>query len=303
MVGARALKRETHSDKLFIFVNTAFLLILMAIVLYPLVYVVSASISDPVAVNSGEMWLWPQNITFEGYERVFQSSEIWMGYRNTVIITLMGVSIHLAILLPCSYALSRSDLSGRTFIMMMFLFTMFFSGGLIPTFLVVKQLGMVNTLWALVVPNAVGVWGIIVARTFFQMNVPKELQEASQMDGCSDFGLFFRIVLPLSVPIIAVLALFNAVGHWNQYFNALIYLNNRDIFPLQLILREILVQQQMSAQMMMQGDDLELMAQQARIADVIKYAVMIVSSLPLLVAYPFVQKYFVKGVLIGSVKG
>jgi putative aldouronate transport system permease protein len=180
---------------------------------------------------------------------------------------------------------------------------MFFSGGLIPTFLVVKKLGMVNTLWALVVPNAVGVWGIIVARTFFQMNVPKELQEASQMDGCSDFGLFFRIVLPLSAPIIAVLALFNAVGHWNQYFNALIYLNNRDIFPLQLILREILVQQQMSAQMMMQGDDLELLAQQARIADIIKYAVMIVSSLPLLVAYPFVQKYFVKGVLIGSVKG
>jgi putative aldouronate transport system permease protein len=147
------------------------------------------------------------------------------------------------------------------------------------------------------------VWAIIVARTFFQMNIPKELQEASQMDGCTDFGLFFRIVLPLSAPIIAVLALFNAVGHWNQYFNALIYLNNRGIFPLQLILREILVQQQMSAQMMMTGDDLELMAQQARIADIIKYAVMIVSSLPLLVAYPFVQKYFVKGVLIGSVKG
>jgi putative aldouronate transport system permease protein len=303
MVVARALKRETYSDRLFVVANTGFLLFLLAIVIYPLVYVVSASISDPIAVNSGEMWLWPHNITFEGYERVFQNSEIWMGYRNTVIITVMGVAIHLAILLPCAYALSRSDLAGRTFIMMMFLFTMFFSGGLIPTFLVVKQLGMVNTLWALVVPNAVGVWGIIVARTFFQMNVPKELQEASQMDGCSDFGLFFRIVLPLSAPIIAVLALFNAVGHWNQYFNALIYLNNRDIFPLQLILREILVQQQMSAQMMMQGDDLELLAQQARIADIIKYAVMIVSSLPLLVAYPFVQKYFVKGVLIGSIKG
>jgi putative aldouronate transport system permease protein len=301
MVGA--MKRETYSDRLFIAANTMFLLLLLAIVLYPLIYIVSASISDPIAVNSGEMWLWPESITFEGYQRVFQNSEIWMGYRNTVIITAMGVTIHLAILLPCAYALSRSDLAGRTFIMMMFLFTMFFSGGLIPTFLVVKQLGMVNTLWALVVPNAVGVWGIIVARTFFQMNVPKELQEASQMDGCSDFGLFFRIVLPLSAPIIAVLALFNAVGHWNQYFNALIYLNNRDIFPLQLILREILVQQQMSAQMMMQGDDLELLAQQAPNADIIKYAVMIVSSLPLLVAYPFVQKYFVKGVLIGSVKG
>jgi putative aldouronate transport system permease protein len=297
------MNRETNTDKLFIWANSLFLILVCAIVIYPLLYVISASISDPIAVNSGRMWLFPIDISFEGYERVFQNDDIWRGYRNTLLITALGTAIHLIVLLPCAYALSRSDLSGRTFIMLLFLFTMFFQGGLIPTFLVVKQLGMVNTVWALVVPNAVGVWAIIVTRTFFQMNVPKELQEASQMDGCTDFGLFFRIVLPLSVPIIAVMALFNAVGHWNQYFNALLYLNDRNLFPLQLVLREILVQQQMSAQMLMTGDDLELFAQQARIADIIKYAVMIVSSLPLLIAYPFVQKYFVKGVLIGSVKG
>lgn len=283
--------------------NSLFLIVLTIVVVYPLIYVLSASISDPIAVNSGRMWLFPMDITFEGFQRVFRDSEIWMGYRNTIIITLLGTSIHLAVLLPSAYALSRGDLSGRTAIMFLFLFTMFFQGGMIPTFLIVKDLGLVDTLWALVIPNAVGVWAIIVARTFFQMNIPKELQEASQMDGCTDFGLFFRIVLPLSAPIVAVMALFNAVGHWNQYFNALIYLNNRNIFPLQLILREILVQQQMSAQSMMSGDDLELLARQAHIADIIKYAVMIVSSLPLLLVYPFVQKYFVKGVLIGSIKG
>lgn len=296
-------RRETASDRWFVILNTAFLTFLVLIVVYPLIYVLSASISDPVAVNSGRMWLYPMDITFEGFERVFRDDEIWRGYRNTVFITALGTAIHLAVLLPCAYALSRSDLAGRQFFLILFLFTMFFNGGLIPTFLVVKQLGLVDTVFALVVPNAVGMWAIIVARTFFQTTIPKELQEASQMDGCTDFGLFFRIVLPLSAPIVAVMALFNAVGHWNQYFNALIYLNNRDIFPLQLILREILVQQQMSAQMMMTGDDLELIVEQARIADIIKYAVMIVSSLPLLVAYPFVQKYFVQGVLVGSVKG
>ncbi len=297
------MKFQSNSDKLFVWLNSTFLISLTALVIYPLIYILSASISDPIAVNSGKMWLYPMDVTWEGYLRVFQDNEIWRGYRNTILYTVLGTMIHLMVLLPCAYALSRSDLSGRTAIMLLFLFTMFFQGGLIPTFLVIKQLGMIDTMWALVIPNAVGVWAIIVARTFFQMNIPRELQEASQMDGCTDFGLFFRIVLPLSAPIIAVMALFNAVGHWNQYFNALMYLNNRDIFPLQLILREILIQQQMSTQMMMNGDDLELLLQHARIADIVKYAVMIVSSLPLLVAYPFVQKYFVKGVLIGSIKG
>lgn len=212
-------RRETASDRWFVILNTAFLTFLVLIVVYPLIYVLSASISDPVAVNSGRMWLYPMDITFEGFERVFRDDEIWRGYRNTVFITALGTAIHLAVLLPCAYALSRSDLAGRQFFLILFLFTMFFNGGLIPTFLVVKQLGLVDTVFALVVPNAVGMWAIIVARTFFQTTIPKELQEASQMDGCTDFGLFFRIVLPLSAPIVAVMALFNAVGHWNQYFN------------------------------------------------------------------------------------
>ena len=180
---------------------------------------------------------------------------------------------------------------------------MFFNGGLIPTYLLVRDLGMVNTVWAMLLPNAASVWLIIVARTFFQATIPGELREAADMDGCSNFRFFWSIVLPLSKSIIAVLALFYAVGHWNQYFNALIYLSDRDLFPLQLFLREILVQQEMDASMMMSGGSMEALAQQARIADIVKYAVMIVSALPLLIAYPFVQRFFVKGVMIGSVKG
>ena len=297
------MKRESYADKVFIVFNSIFLCALVFIVLYPLVYVVSASISNPVLVNTGQMWLWPKEITFEGYKRVFENSDIWMGYKNTIIYTLLGVAIHLFILLPCAYAVSRRGLMGKKAIMWYFLFTMFFNGGLIPTYLLVKDLGMVNTLWAMVLPNALGVWSIIVARTFFQQNVPNELVEAAEIDGASDFYIFFKIVIPISAPIIAVMGLFHGVGLWNQYFNGLIYLNDHSKYPLQLILREILILNQMDTDMLMDSaQNLESLAEQARIADIIKYAVMIVSALPLLIIYPFLQKYFVKGVLIGSIK-
>lgn len=297
------MKHESFADRAFIVINLIFIWAALIVVAYPLIYVVSASISDPVLVNSGQMWLWPRGITFEGFERVFQNPELWIGYRNTIFYTIVGTLINLVVTLPCAYALSRPDFVGRNVLMTMMVFTMFFSGGLIPTYLLIRNLNLINTVWALLLPNAAGVWNIIVARVFFQMTIPRELQEAAEMDGCSTTRLFIQIVLPLSAPIIAVMALFYGVGHWNQYFNALIYLSNRALFPLQLFLREILVQNEMAATMMMDGADVEALATQARIADIIKYAVMILAALPLLVVYPFLQRYFVKGVLIGSLKG
>jgi putative aldouronate transport system permease protein len=296
------MMKDSRLDRIFLFFNGLFLTVLVLLVLYPLLYIVSASISDPVLVNSGKMWLLPKGITFEGFQRVFQNPEIWTGYRNTIFYTLLGTTINLCITLPCAYALSRKDLIGRSGFMALIIFTMFFNGGLIPGYLLVKSLGMVNTVWALLIPAAASAWNIIITRTFFQVSIPRELEEAAEIDGCSIFRLFFNIVLPISAPIIAVIALFYGVGHWNQYFSALIYLSDRGLYPLQLILREILVLNEMKASML-EGADYIALEEQARIAGIIKYAIMIVSALPLLVAYPFVQRFFVKGVMVGSLKG
>lgn len=294
---------ESSADRWFLLFNRIFVTLLLIGIAYPLIYVISASISDPAEVNSGRMWLWPLDITWEGYARVFRNGEIWLGYRNTVFYTLVGTFLNLLVTIPCAYALTRAEIKGRNLVMAYFVLTMFFNGGLIPTFLVVKSLGMVDTVWALLVPNLVAVWNMIVTRTFFQSNIPRELEEAAEMDGCSPARLLIQLVLPLAKPVIAVMALFYGVAHWNQYFAALIYLSNRDLFPLQMFLREILVLNQMSDVMMMNGTDMEAMARQAQIADIIKYAVMIVSALPLLAVYPFIQRFFVKGILIGSIKG
>ncbi|THF84477.1 carbohydrate ABC transporter permease [Cohnella fermenti] len=296
--------KPSRPDRIFELANMFFLCLLLLVVLYPLVYVTSASVSDPQDVNSGSMWLYPMHVTIEGYHRVFQNPDILTGYRNTILYTILGVLINLAVMVPCAYTLSRKDLPYRNAMMMFMLVTMFFSGGLIPSYLLVKNLHLLDTFWALVIPNAANVWSIIVIRTFFQSTIPREVEEAAEMDGCSVFRLFGRIVLPLSAPILAVMALFQGVGHWNAYFNAMIYLSNRDLFPLQLVIREILVLQEMSVSMLMNGSgDMEVMAEQARIADIVKYAVKIVSALPLLIVYPFLQRFFVKGMLIGSVKG
>lgn len=294
---------ESSADRWFLLINKIFVTLLLIGIAYPLIYVISASISDPAEVNSGRMWLWPLDITWEGYARVFRNGEIWLGYRNTVFYTLVGTFLNLLVTIPCAYALTRAEIKGRNLVMAYFVLTMFFNGGLIPTFLVVKSLGMVDTVWALLIPNLVAVWNMIVTRAFFQSNIPRELEEAAEMDGCSPARLLIQLVLPLAKPVIAVMALFYGVAHWNQYFAALIYLSNRDLFPLQMFLREILVLNQMSDVMMMNGTDMEAMARQAQIADIIKYAVMIVSALPLLAVYPFIQRFFVKGILIGSIKG
>ncbi|GGJ07006.1 carbohydrate ABC transporter permease [Paenibacillus hunanensis] len=301
-----AVIKESRSDRIFLLLNYVYLAIALICVLYPLVYIVSASISSPTYVNSGEMWLFPKGITFEGYQRVFENQSIWQGYANTILYTVVGTLVNLLVTIPAAYALSRSDFVGRGFFMAMFLVTMFFSGGLIPTYLLVKNLGLVNTMWALILPGAASVWNIIVARTFFQSTIPKELQEAAHIDGCTNLRLFWKIVIPLSAPIIAVMALFYGVGHWNSYFNALVYLNDESKYPLQMVLRQILVLQEMTGSGIgaaTSGEAAMAMNQRADSAALLKYAVIIVSTLPIIAVYPFLQRYFVQGVMIGSVKG
>lgn len=293
----------SRSDRRFDIVNTIFLIAIVVIIGYPLWFVVIASISDPQAVEAGRVWLWPVDLTLDGYKRVFAESAIWTGYRNTIIYTLIGVALHLFLVLPCAYALSRKNVVGRTVITWYILFTMLFSGGMIPTYLVVKNLGMLDTLWAVVVPGAAGAWSILVGRAFFKQTVPEELNESAKVDGASDFQVFLRIAIPLSAPIIATLALFHGVGLWNEYFKALIYLSDRDKYTLQLILRELLIVSQDATQGGgTDGGEAGSLVEQLRLASLIKYAVMIVASLPLLIVYPFLQRFFTKGVLIGSVK-
>ena len=307
--GRRGITYAIHGkgkqgDKLFLLCNYIYLTIALIIVLYPLLYIVSASISDPKYVSSGEMWLIPKGITFDGYARVFENANIWIGYKNTIIYTVIGTIVNLIVTLPAAYALSRSDFVGRGFLWQCS-WLRCFRRGLIPSYLLVKDLGMVNSMWALILPGAASIWNIIVSRTFFQSTIPKELQEAAHIDGCTNFRLFVKIVLPLSMPIIAVMALFYGVGHWNSYFSAMIYLNDAAKYPLQLFLRQILVLQEMAAQGggAIDASSAAAMNSKAEIAALVKYAVIIVATLPVIAVYPFLQRYFVQGVMIGSVKG
>ncbi|NHC40523.1 carbohydrate ABC transporter permease [Bacillus sp. MM2020_1] len=294
------MTRKSKEDKVFDIINFFLVAIILLLIVYPLYFIVIASISDPNMIYEGKVWLLPKELTLEGYQRIFGDSKIWLGYKNSIIYTLVGTIVNVSFTLMAAYALSRKDLYGRNVIMFLFLMTMFFSGGLIPTYLVVKNLGLLNTMWALILPKAVAVWNVIVAKTFFESSIPNELLEAARIDGCSDVKFFWKIVLPLSKPIVAVMVLFYAVGHWNSYFDALIYLNNENLYPLQLILRNILIQNQASTMMI---SDLDSLAAKQRVSELIKYGVIIVASIPLLIVYPFVQKYFVKGVMIGGIKG
>ncbi|ETT62565.1 binding-protein-dependent transport systems inner membrane component [Paenibacillus sp. FSL R7-277] len=298
--------KESRGDKLFLISTYIYLCLALVVVLYPLIYILSASISSPQDVNSGAMWLFPKNVTLDGYKLVFENPKIWNGYLNTVIYTAVGTLLNLAVTLPAAYALSRSDFVGRQLFMGLILFTMFFSGGLVPTYLLVKNLGLINSMGALILPVAASVWNIVVARTFFQSTIPKELQEAAHIDGCTNLKLFIRIILPLSAPIVAVMALFYGVGHWNSYFPSLIYLNDEAKYPLQMVLRQILVLQEMSAETTgaaINGEVAMAMNNKAETASLVKYGVIVVSTLPIVAVYPFLQRYFVQGVMIGSVKG
>ncbi|MEG0580012.1 MAG: carbohydrate ABC transporter permease, partial [Niameybacter sp.] len=289
-------KKQTKSDKVFDVINYIGLALILLLVLYPLYFIVIASFSSPDAVARGEVWLAPVDFSVEGYQRIFEYKEIWTGYYNSLKYTIVGTGINLLLTIPAAFALSRKELAGKNFVMGLFTFTMFFGGGLVPTYLLVNNLNMTNTIWALVLPGAVSVYNLIVARSFFSQSIPEELYEASVVDGCTYAKYFFQIVLPVSKPIIAVMFLIYAVGHWNSYFSALIYLTDRNLYPLQVILREVLIQQQAVVGGSMASA--EAVEAQRKLSEMIKYGVIIVSSLPVLCIYPFVQKYFVKGIMV-----
>jgi len=292
--------RESRVDRIFNLVNYTILTVFLLIILYPLIYVVSASFSDGAAVISGRVVLWPVDFSLEAYKKIFQYESIWTGYSNSFFYAVVGTVVNVTLTLFAAYPLSRPDLYGRKLILGLFVFTMFFNGGLIPSYLLVKDLGMLDTRAAMIIPQALSVWNLIIAITYFRFAIPRELLEASQLDGCNDFQYFFRILLPLSAPIIAVLTLFYAINHWNQFFSAMIYLSDKSLFPLQLILRDILISSQVDMNMM---EDLQSMAAKEAMRELLKYALIVVASVPVLMIYPFVQKYFVRGIMLGSIKG
>lgn len=292
--------REIRADRIFNFINNTFLLVCFVIVLYPLVYIVASSFSSPQAVIAHKVWLFPVNFDTVSYKAVFANKDIASGYMNSIIYVALGTFTSVALSMLLAYPLSRKEFYGRKFVTKFIMVTMLFSGGLIPLYFVVKNIGMYNTRWAIVLPNAVNVWNVIIARTFLQETITNELYDAAQIDGCSDLRFFFEIVIPLSGAIIAVLALFYAVVLWNSYFDALVFLQDKKLYPLQIVLRNILIVNRTDPSML---SDVAAAARTQGLAETIKYALIVVASVPLLVLYPFVQKYFVKGVMIGSVKG
>lgn len=290
---------KSGADKAFDILNYVLLTICLLVVAYPLYFILIASLSNPADVYAGKVLLWPSGFTLDGYKRILSYESFFTGYRNTLLYTVVGTLINVVITIPGAYALSRKDLAGRNVMMMMVTFTMIFSGGLIPTYLLVLDLGLYNTMWALILPGAVSAWNLVVARTFFQQTIPDELLEAARLDGATNTQFFLRIVMPLSQSIVAVMVLFYAVNHWNSYFNAMIYLKSADKYPLQLVLRSILFENSLGDMV----EDAATLALQQRLGDLIKYGVIIAASLPLLILYPFLQRYFVQGVMIGAVKG
>ena len=293
--------RKKKKNSAFDIAVTVISLVLVAAVLYPLILVVSSSISDPVAAASGEVLLLPKGFTLEGYKRVFQDEHIMMGYANSLFYTIVGTLINLLVTIPAGYVMTKTEVPGTKFIMKLFLFTMYFSGGMVPAFLLMNSLGLYNTRWVLLILGAFSVYNCIICRSFF-LGLPKELEEAAYIDGSSYIKTFMTIILPLSKALLGVMVLYFAVAHWNSYFNAMIYTYDANIQPLQRFLRRILILEKTSAEMMEAGGD-EYAAQQQQVAALIKYAVIVVSSLPLMIIYPFLQKFFEKGVMIGSVKG
>lgn len=282
------------------------LFLVLLIILYPLYFTIIASLSDPMAVAKGEIFLFPKGFTLESYRSVIENDSIWTGYRNTIFYTVTGTCFNLFLTIPAAYALSKKELPCGKVLVWVFMFTMYFSGGMIPTYLIVKQMGLINTWFALPLLGGVSIFNLVVTRNFYQTTIPKELFEAADIDGCSDIGAFFRIALPLSGSIIAVMTLFYGVGHWNGFFNGLIYLSKDEYYPLQLVLRRILLQSASALKDLgsMATDEQMIEAMQRVIrAETMKYAVIFIASFPVMVAYVFVQKHFVKGIMLGAVKG
>ena len=293
---------KSRDEVIFDILNAILLSAAFLLVLYPLYFVVIASISNPDRIWAGEVWLYPRDVTLDGYRRIFRDPAIWIGFRNSAVYAVLGTAISVSLILTAGYALSRKELPGRNIITVLFIATMFFDGGIIPRYLVVRDLNMLNTVWAVVLPGAVGVWNLIIARTFFQSTIPPEMREAASIDGASEFQYFLRVVIPLSAPLIAVMVLTHVVGNWNAFFDALIYLTDEDKYPLQLVLRNILTQGDVAAQAAMLTD-VESYAAQQRVGEMIKYGMIVIASAPLLILYPFLQRYFERGLMVGAIKG
>ena len=294
-MASKARIKDSREDRAFYLIVNVLMALVLIIVLYPLIYVVSSSFSDGHAVRNGKVLF-----SLDGYRTVFQFDTVISGYLNSFKYMIVGTLVNVALTMVCAYPLARRTLPFRNGIMFLFSFTMYFGGGLIPSYLMVRSLGMLNTMWALIVPGAISVYNMIITRTFIQNNIPVEMLEASQIDGCNDLQFMVRMVLPLSKAILAVITLYYAVGHWNGWFDAFIYLNDRDLYPLQLILRDILIVSNIDPTTI---DDPDLIERLEYTRDLVKYALIVVSSVPMMLLYPFVQKYFIRGVMIGSLKG
>lgn len=289
------------ADPLFGLITYGLIAVSIVLIIYPLYFIVIASISDPNLVQQGKVILFPRGITFDGYLTIFGTSTIVRGFANSVLYTVVGTALSVTMILTGAYALSRKDMPGRNIFMILFVITMFFDGGMIARYLVVKELGMLNTMWAVVLPGAVGVWNLIIARTFLQQNLSPELREAAQLDGASDFRFFFGIAIPLSKPLIVLMVMIHLVANWNAFFDAMIYLNDESKYPLQLILRNVLIQSQASSSGMdMASMDSTAAAQ--KMGELLKYSMIVVSTIPLLIAFPFLQRHFIKGATLGALK-
>ena len=296
--------KRCREDVIFDTVIFIILTLILFVVAYPLYWVIISSFSDPTAVSAGKVLLRPIGFTLKGYAEVFKNSQVMRGFFNSIVITFVGVCVNLAVTLPTAYALSRDNFSGKKPITVFYMITMFFGGGMIPTYLVVKNMQLLNTIWALVLPGCLSVYNMIVARTFFKSNISEELYEAGEIDGCTQSRFFFQIALPLSKAIIAIMVLYYGVGHWNSYFSALLYISDQDKYPLQLVLRNILITNQTAlSQTATTAAARAALQEQQQLIDVMKYSLIIISSVPVLIMYPLVQKHFVKGVMIVSVKG
>lgn len=291
------IPREDRVMYTLIYIIMALLLVL---ILYPLIYIVSSSFSSGAAVSAGKVLLWPVDFSTTGYEIIFNYKLVWVGYANTIFYTVVATALNVVLTVCAAYPLSRRDFHGRGFYMTLFLIIMFFSGGMIPNYILMTKLGFTNTRWAIIFSGAISVHNMIIMRTYFMNSIPQELFDAARIDGTSDWGYLFKIILPLSRAILAVILLYYAVAHWNSYFNAMLYLRDRDLYPLQMVLRDILNASNVD---LSQIEDAEVLAKMTGAADLIKFALIVVSTVPILCVYPFVQKYFEKGVMIGSVKG
>lgn len=291
--------KDTPGDKVLYAIIHVFMILLLIITLYPIIYVISASFSSAQAISQGKVILWPVDFSLRGYQEVFEYQAIWKGYGNTIFYTVVGTCINIVMTLFAAFALSKKTLPGRGFFTFLFTFTMLFSGGIIPTYLQYKELGILNTRWALLLPGAISVYNMVVTRTFIQ-NIPNELCEAAEIDGCSDARYFVSMLLPLSKAIIAVIALYYAVGHWNGYFNAMLYISKEELQPLQVFLRNILLLNSFDPSAIMDPEEVRAME---GMRDLLKYALIVVATVPILCIYPMIQKYFAKGVMVGSLKG